>query len=95
MITIAIAAIVIFIIAIRFTVCQAYLLNTICKWLHLPFSFRVHKITGIYDDCADDQIHVYETSPYNPYRINVDVNIDQISWALLIKRYPEINLIFS
>jgi len=60
----------------RFLICQIGLLQTVCYYLHLPFVFRIHKSTGLDDN--EDVTQTYAPSPYNPYRFNVDINIDGI-----------------
>ncbi len=54
--------------------CDFHNLQWIFRKLHLPFSFRVHRFKGLYDD--DDILKIYPPSPNNPMRFNVDVNID-------------------
>jgi len=57
-----------------FVCCQTYLLHLVCRRLHLPCSIRVHRTRGL--DGDDDLLQTYPTSARNPYRFNVDQNID-------------------
>jgi len=53
---------------------QIGLLQFICKLLHLPFVFRIVKQTYL-EPGETDRIH-YEPSAYNPWRFDVEVDID-------------------
>jgi hypothetical protein len=57
-----------------FVCCQTHLLNLIFHKLYLPCSIRVHRTRGF--DGDDDNVQTYSQSAHNPYRFNVDQNID-------------------
>lgn len=52
---------------------QISLLELLCTKLHLPIEFRVHQWYGLDDE---NFIKKYPASPHNPWRLNVDINID-------------------
>jgi hypothetical protein len=62
------------VVSIFFVFNQISLLQKVCQLLHLPFIFRVVRATGLEED--ETQVYQYDPSPYNPFRFDVEVNID-------------------
>jgi hypothetical protein len=61
-----------FVVLFGYGLCgQAFRLNSA---LRCPCSVRVLRSSGIDED--EEQVYVYLPSAYDPYRFNVDVNID-------------------
>lgn len=57
-----------------FACCQASLIQFFLNKLYLPCTIRVHKSTGLDED--EDYTTNYPLSKKDPFRFNVDVNID-------------------
>jgi hypothetical protein len=53
-----------------------YCLQRLLKKLHLPCSIRVHKVHGLYEDDSDSVFYTYSETKRDPFRFNVDLNID-------------------
>jgi hypothetical protein len=56
--------------------CRPDLVDYIFKKCKLPCSIRVHRVEGLGDDDWYD--NKYPDSPHDPYRLNINVDIDGI-----------------
>ena len=59
-----------------YTFCQAFCLQNLFRKVGLPIHFRIHRATGL--EPEEEIVHVYPVSARDPYRLNVDVNIDGV-----------------